>query len=191
MCIRDRVTEYVLATVVFLFVLAGLFSWLVTYLLPEEYKKVQYILVPCMAYPLFYTLSETTVVGLGINRKSSYAMIASLIAVVVNLIGNFLLVPKYGAAGASVSTAVAFWVFLVCRTEFSCLTWRQIPRVKLYSVTFACLLASVATPFLGSNHSSMVTSAWILICIVSLYLFKPSLIAAKSEFKRQIQSQKK
>ncbi|MBN3966972.1 oligosaccharide flippase family protein [Pseudomonas gregormendelii] len=183
----DSVTEHVLATVVFIFILAGLFSGVVSYILPKEYGNVQYILVACMAYPLFYTLSETTVVGLGITRKSSYAMIASLLAVLVNLIGNYLLVPKYGAAGASVSTAIAFWIFLVCRTEFSCISWRQLPRTKLYSVTFACLIACVGTSLCGSNYPSLAVFPWILIGCTSLYIFRSSIGAARAEFIRQIQ----
>ncbi|MDP9654121.1 UNVERIFIED_ORG: O-antigen/teichoic acid export membrane protein [Pseudomonas putida] len=179
----DQVTEYVLAAVVFLFVLAGLFSWLVNYLLPEKYGEVQYILVVCMAYPLFYTLSETTVVGLGITRKSSYAMLASLIALLVSLIGNYLLVPSYGAAGASVSTAIAFWTLLVCRTELSCLAWRKIPRLKMYGTTFVCLVTAVASSILAELHHTAINLAWISIGIASLLLFKTTLFATKLKIK--------
>ncbi|MBL4630817.1 MAG: oligosaccharide flippase family protein [Paraglaciecola sp.] len=66
----DQITEYVLIAVLLLFSFAGLFSWLVIYLLPDGYVDVQYILVCCMAYPLFYTLSESTVVGLGIKKRA-------------------------------------------------------------------------------------------------------------------------
>lgn len=175
----DMVTQHVLAVVVFLFVLAGLFSWLVTYLLPEQYNKVQYLLVACMCYPLFYTLSETTVVGIGIARKNGYALIASIIAVSINLYGNYLLVPKFGAVGAASSTAFSFWIFLVCRTEFSCLVWRKIPRLKLYAVTFVCLLAAIATSIVGESYHAAVISAWVSIGLASLFLFKSSLHAAK------------
>ncbi|WP_339461953.1 lipopolysaccharide biosynthesis protein [Pseudomonas sp. EA_105y_Pfl2_R69] len=162
----DQVTEYVLVAVVILFSLAGLFSWAVTYLLPASYAKVQYILVTCMAYPLFYTLSETTVVGLGITRKSSYAMAASIIAVLVNLVGNYLLVPLYGAAGAAVSTAIAFWVFFICRTEFSCRVWRPIPRLKLYSMTLACLILSVLFTLKGVDRYFEFACAWFVFLVV-------------------------
>lgn len=171
----DLVTEYVLAAVVFIFVLAGLFSWIVTFLLPETYSSVKYILVACMAYPLFYTLSETTVVGLGITRKSGYAMTAALIAAIINFIGNYLLTPTYGAAGASVSTAFSFWVFLVCRTEFSCLVWRKIPRIKLYGTTLTCLLCSAAMSFFGETHQTEIILAWIVIGVGCSWLFRKSL----------------
>ena len=163
----DKVTEYLLIAVVILFSLTGLLSWGVTYLLPASYVKVQYILVACMAYPLFYTLSETTVVGLGITRKSTYAMAASIIAVLVNLVGNYIFVPLYGAAGAAISTAIAFWVFLVCRTEFSCHAWRPIPRLKLYSMTLICLIISVLFTMIGADHQAEFSCAWLSLLIVT------------------------
>lgn len=171
----DQITEYVLAAVVFLFVLAGLFSWVVSYFLPERYFQVQYLLVPCMACPLFYTLSETTVVGLGITRKSSYAMLAAVIAALVNIIGNYFLIPPYGATGAAISTAFSFWGFLVLRTELSCFVWRKIQRTKLYTSTLACLFAAIGTTIFGKAHSEIVISSWALAGIISLYFFRREL----------------
>lgn len=162
----DQVTGYVLIVVVILFSLTGLFSWIVTYLLPASYGKVQYILVACMAYPLFYTLSETTAVGLGVTRKSIYAMVASIIAALVSLVSNYLLVPLYGAAGAAISTAIAFWIFLICRTEFSCHVWRPIPRLKLYSMTLICLIVSALFALNGADHHVEFTCAWLVLLIV-------------------------
>lgn len=178
----DQVTEYVMAAVVFLFVLAGIFSGVISYLLPEKYEKVQYILVACMAYPLFYTLSETTVVGLGITRKSSYAMIAALIAALVNVLGNYILVPTHGATGASVSTAFAFWVFLICRTEFSCIAWRQIPRLKLYATTFICLASAIATSIFAEAYQPIIILGWTSIGIAGLFLFKNTLLTTKLKY---------
>lgn len=171
----DQITEYVLAAVVLLFVLAGLFSWVVSYFLPERYFQVQYILVPCMACPLFYTLSETTVVGLGITRKSSYAMFAAVIAALINIIGNYFLIPPYGATGAAISTAFSFWGFLVLRTELSCFVWRKIQRTKLYTSTLACLFAAIGTAIFGKVYSEIAISLWALAGIISLFFFKREL----------------
>lgn len=168
----DKVTDVVLAAVVFIFVLAGFFAWLVTLFLPDEYASVQYILLPCMCYPLFYTLSETTAVGIGVSKKSGYSMLASLIAVVANLLGSFWLVPLYGAKGAAVSTAFAFWIFLVCRTEFSCLVWRPLPRTRLYSVTLACFIAVVVHAFLSERFSVHVSLMWGAMAVTAAVIFR-------------------
>ncbi|MGI2059775.1 lipopolysaccharide biosynthesis protein [Shewanella baltica] len=137
------VGRYVLLLVIILFCAAGLLSWMVPYLLPAEYAQVQWILVACLAYPLFYTLSETTVVGIGIARKSVYAMLACMLALLVNVVCNYILIPRYGAAGAASSTALAFWAFLIFRTEFSIRVWKPLPRTALYSFTFLCIAGAV------------------------------------------------
>jgi O-antigen/teichoic acid export membrane protein len=155
-----RVTELVLAVVLALFGIIGVFSWAVTWILPKEYDRVQYLILVCMAYPLFYTLSETTVVGIGIARKSGYAMWASLIAVLVNLVGNYLMVPTMGATGAAIATAISFWVFLVVRTELSIRAWKPMPRLKIYGSTFFCLCMVILVSIFGKEYSLFFKAIW-------------------------------
>lgn len=138
----NKVSNFVLIAVVVIFCLGGLLSWVTDYFLPSSYSSVKYLLISCLGYPLLYTLSESTVVGIGISRKTVYSMLASLIAFVVNIVGNYLLVPKFGAAGAAVSTSFSFWVFLVVRTEFSIISWKKIARLEIYIFTFLCVLGS-------------------------------------------------
>lgn len=174
----DLVTDYVLAAVVCIFALAGLFSWIAAWVLPEKYEGVQYLLTTCMSYPLFYTLSETTVVGLGITRKTGYSMLASLIAALISLAGNALLIPSYGATGAAISTAVAFWFFLICRTEMSCLVWRKIPRKKLYILSSICLTISVASAYTEGDHLAVINTAWILLLTTTAISYRSALTKA-------------
>lgn len=171
----NEVTEYVLAAVVALFALAGLFSWIITFILPEKYNEVQYILVACMAYPLFYTLSETTVVGIGVTRKSAYSMAASVIAVLVSVVGNYFLVPIYGAAGAAVSTALAFWFFFFLRTEFSCIVWRKVPRLRLYSLTLVCLVLAIGFTLKGKDFPVLFIVGWLSVLLGGLVAFRKTI----------------
>ncbi|MCV9919508.1 oligosaccharide flippase family protein [Pseudomonas sp. BT-42-2] len=171
----DTVTEKVLVVTFFLFVLTGLFSWLVTYILPPEYNAVQYIVIACMAYPLFYTLSETTVVGINVSKKSIYAMLAAIIAMLFSALGNYVFVPEFGAKGAAVSTASAFWIFLVCRTEFSCHVWRAVPRVRLYCSTLICLIASVCSALLGASYKYHMITGWFILGVVGGIYFSGTL----------------
>ena len=141
-----------------------------------------------MAYPLFYTLSETTVVGIGITRKSAYSMAASVIAVLVSVIGNYFLVPIYGAAGAAVSTAIAFWVFFFLRTEFSCIVWRKIPRLRLYSLTLVCLALTIGFTLNGKDFPVLFIVGWLGVLLAGLVAFrntiacfiKANLVSARS-----------
>ena len=159
----NRVTRYILALVILGFSLAGLFGGLITLFLPPEYAGVQWILVSCIAYPLLYTLSETTVVGIGISRRSSFAMLAAVIAFAVNLIGNWWLIPIFGASGAAVSTCASFWMFFFLRTEFSIYLWKSMPRVLLYAFTLCCVAGAVVHTLWGERLQGLMMVFWLAV----------------------------
>ncbi|MFV7667898.1 lipopolysaccharide biosynthesis protein [Shewanella algae] len=166
------VNRYVLLLVIILFCIIGLLSWLVPFLLPKEYSDVQWILVACLAYPLFYTLSETTVVGIGIARKSAYSMFACLLALLVNVVCNYFLIPIFGAAGAASSTAVAFWAFLIFRTEFSIRVWKKLPRLELYSFSFLTLIGALIEALLNNKFGFYLHMYWLMLLCYGVYFFK-------------------
>jgi O-antigen/teichoic acid export membrane protein len=137
-----NVMDYVTLAVIVIWSLAGMFSWVVTYILPPEYQQVQYILLAAMAYPLLYTLSEATGVGIGIKRKTMYSMLAAVVALGFNAIGNWWLIPIYGASGAAMASAVAFFVFFTIRTEAGAKLWVSFERWQMYG--FVLLLISLS-----------------------------------------------
>ena len=125
----EAVVRYILFIVIILFCLIGLFSWVVTLLLPNGYSEVRWVLISCLGFPLLYTLSEATGVGIGISRRSIFTMIVATVALIVNFVGNWMLIPTYGASGAAVSTCTSFWIFFVLKTEFSIYLWNPMPRL--------------------------------------------------------------
>ena len=155
--------------IVLVFILAGFFSWIVGFLVPEEYHRVPYMLIVCLAAPLFYTLSETTVVGLSVTRKSHLSMFASLLAFSANVFGNYLLVPSYGAEGAAISTAISFWLFFILRTEFAIYVWLPIKRLYMYSITLMTLGISILFMIYGSDFYHYFTLIWLmlLLCLIA------------------------
>lgn len=167
-----KVNRYVLLVVIVLFCLAGLFSWLVTFILPSNYNEVQWILISCLGFPLLYTLSETTVVGIGITRRSSFAMLAALIAFLINLLGNWWLIPHLGAIGAAVSTCVAFWFFFFLRTEFAIFLWKPMPRLALYSYTSLLVIGAALSSMYGDGYRYELIGFWLLMLSSVLIFFK-------------------
>lgn len=176
----NQVTRYILLCVVIIFSLAGLFSWCVTFLLPEQYQNVQWILIACLGYPLLYTLSETTVVGIGIARRSSFAMLAAVSAFIVNAAGNYILIPTYGAAGAAASTCVAFLVFFILRTEFSIFLWRPISRRALYIYTALLVAGATVSTLYGVKLGLGIYLYWLCLLLSTLFVFKKELFDVKS-----------
>lgn len=175
-----KVNRYVLLVVIILFCLAGLFSWVVTFILPNNYNAVKWILISCLGSPLLYTLSETTVVGLGITRRSGFSMLAAFVAFLVNLFGNWWLIPDWGATGAAVSTCVSFWFFFFLRTEFAIYVWKPIPRLLLYSYTSILVLGAVINSMYGEIYPYKLMIFWLVILSSVFIFFKQEIIEAKS-----------
>jgi O-antigen/teichoic acid export membrane protein len=174
----DAVTDHLLAAVVLIFVATGLMSWVLAYVLPPTYVRVQYLVAASLAPPLLYALSECAAVGISLARRSMYSMLASFLAAAVNVAGNYLLVPRLGAGGAAISTAVSFLLFLVVRTEFSCRVWRPVPRARLYAATTAATAAAVAFVLYGEAHRGLFFLVWAGLGLLALAWFRPSLALA-------------
>lgn len=169
----DQISEHVLAAVFFVVVLCGLFSWILPFFLPEKYAAIRYLITLCLIGPLLYTLSETTTIGIAISKKTVYSMFASIGAMLCNALGNYLLVPDYGALGAAIATAIAFFVFYLLRTEFSCLVWRKVPKIKSYLIMFSVILIAVMNG-LYSNEYQLFLVIWFVFFVIGLALFKTS-----------------
>lgn len=170
--------------------IAGLFSWIVPMFLPSEYGNIAFLVVASIAMPLFYLLSETTVVGIGISRRSGYAMLASIAAVIVNAVLNYLLIPSYGAAGAALATCYSFFVFFVVRTESSAYLWISLPRLKVYIVVSSYLIVTTAvficSQVLDVNNILFFSILWTMLLIGSLLIYKDRSIQVYLYLKSQL-----
>uniref|UniRef100_A6VTI7 Polysaccharide biosynthesis protein n=1 Tax=Marinomonas sp. (strain MWYL1) TaxID=400668 RepID=A6VTI7_MARMS len=155
-----NVIDYVTLAVISIWALVGVFSWVLAYILPVEYSSVPYILLAAIAYPLLYTLAEATGIGVGIKRKSMYTLLASIGALIVNAMGNWYLIPIYGAAGAALASSISFMLFFIVRTESSAALWVRFESKKMYSLI--CLM--VALSFIVNIF---IMGKWL---IVGLYL---------------------
>ena len=168
----DLVMRYVLLCVIVIFCFAGLFSWILNFIIPNQYTQVQFLVIACLSYPLLYTLSETTVVGINISRNTSFAMLASVLALAINLLGNWLLIPKYGASGAAISSSIAFFAFFIFRTEFSSYLWRKIPKKSIYIYTFILTSGAILTNAPTVNTQLISTFFWAFVFSSTFIIFK-------------------
>lgn len=166
-----NVMDYVTIAVVFIWSFAGMFSWLVTYILPPQFNTVQYLLLAAMAYPLLYTLSESTGVGIGIKRKTMYSLFAAVVALIINAIGNWWLIPTYQAAGAAMSSAVAFFVFFVIQTEASARLWISFERWKMYTLITSLVVLSLLLNIFYIEKLVLI-AVYFMACIFCLFLYE-------------------
>lgn len=157
-----RVIDDVTLAVMVIWSLAGMLAWALRFVLPPQYEAVPNILLAAMAYPLLYTLSEATGIGIGIQRKTLFTLLATAVALMVNAVGNWLFIPDYGAAGAAIASALAFFVFFILRTEASARLWHSFARTKMYALMSVYLGACIFFNVLD------VASAWVALCYAVL-----------------------
>lgn len=164
-----NVIECMLLAVCLIWSLVGMFSFVLVYFLPPEYSAIEYLIVACIAMPLFTMLSETTGVGIGITRRSSFSMLASISAFVVNAILNYILIPDFGASGAAIATLLAFFTYFVVRTEATAKLWWRFPRAKVYFLILFYILITIFVVFkkVDSHFFNMI---WALPLLVVLFL---------------------
>ena len=91
---------------------------------PDYYNAVE-ILPFLLIYPIMYTVSEVTVVGIYFSGKSVTTIIVAVCSCVLNVTLNSLLIPKYGAIGASIATGCSYILFFWLRTIISRKEWRH------------------------------------------------------------------
>lgn len=173
LCIKkiQQVTNAVAVVVLIIWSLTGMFSWVISYILPGEYAEVQYILLLAIAYPLLYTLSEATGIGIGVTRKTLFSLLAALIALLINLVGNWYLIPIYGARGAAAASAFAFFTLFVIRTEASSRIWLKLDNCKIYLSIVLLLSVSLVTNIFLPPFT-YVFLAFLLSFLTCFFLFK-------------------
>ena len=91
---------------------------------PDYYNAVE-ILPFLLIYPIMYTVSEVTVVGIYFSGISVTTIIVAVCSCVLNVTLNSLLIPKYGAIGASIATGCSYILFFWLRTIISRKVWRH------------------------------------------------------------------
>ena len=155
---------------------------IIVYLLGSEYRLAVYI-IPCLVFnPIMHTLSETTAIGINFSKKSYLHIIVSLVVCIVNIWGNFILVPVYGGRGAAISTGVSYIVFFVLRTIFSVREFHvSYDYRKIVTMTLILLSYSLYCTF-NNGFTSLLYG-----CICLFVLF----IVYKKEFIKLLEISKK
>src|SRR5690606_15452981 len=109
----EKVSEFISFLISLLILISCLFMPIIPKILPNTYSGIEYIFILCVLQPLFYTLSESTSVGILISKKTQYSILISLVSLICNYFLLTYLVPKYGALGAALSVAICFWIYFV------------------------------------------------------------------------------
>lgn len=151
--------------------IVGMFSWLVSYILPSDYSTVEYIVVCAVLPPILYGLAEVTGIGVNLERRTGLALFATVVAFVSNVVMSLMLVPYLDAVGAAIANALAFSIYFVVLTEASCRVWLRTSRVRLYVSISATLLLSCVHAATGGELDFSLSWLWIAMFAAVLLLW--------------------
>lgn len=132
-------------------VLLILFRSVVILLLGSKYAACVQIFPFLVFIPFMYTVSEVSGVGIGFSKKVWWNFFISMIALLINAIGIFILVPRFGGKGAAVSTGISYIFFFLIKTRIAS---RYYNLFISYLKTLIILLFIVLYAFYGIFYPS-------------------------------------
>lgn len=91
----------------------------VVLILGQRYRSAIKIIPFLALMPVLSIMFEMTGQGVKFVKKVKYLNYASLAAIVTNLVGNTLFVPKYKGVGAALATAITYIVYFSIGTYFA------------------------------------------------------------------------
>ncbi|WP_416191287.1 lipopolysaccharide biosynthesis protein [Neisseria sp. CCUG12390] len=167
--------------------IVGIFSPVVTWILPPKYEPVQFILLSSLLFPLFYTLTEVSGIGLNVIKKTWVITVINFLCLAVNLTLLRFLVPALGAKGAAIASAVSFCVFFIIKTELSSKLWQQMPRLKLYTNAVFCLAVCIGYTYFGTRSNYFIFALiWAAGLAGLVFFHKNQLSAALNTVKNRL-----
>ncbi|EUJ18719.1 oligosaccharide flippase family protein [Listeria grandensis] len=164
------VSDSIMFLIAILFMGLLLFKGAIMMVLSPDYSQAQYIFPFLCFYPLMMTVSDTTNLGIVFLKRSSLNILVSIIALIVSIGLNFLLVPKYGAIGASVATGSAYIAFFLARTYFSMRIWKGFSVKSHLMTTLLLVVAASLNIMIHTVWLISIINVAVLLCIIVIYI---------------------
>lgn len=152
-----EVSNILMVSMTILFSFIVVFKDIIIKVLSSNYVSASNVVPFLLFLPIMYTVSETTTLGISFSKKTSYNILISFVAAVTNYVGNSLLVPEFGALGASISTGISYIVFFWMRTLISRRLWFNFD-LEIYIVNILLMVVL-------STFSILVNTIYINIII--------------------------
>lgn len=171
----EDVGKYITTILMVSSALITLFRNVIYHVYKPEYETAANIMPFLMFVISMETISYVAGCGINLKRKTIYNSIATIIACLINLIGNYLLVPIWGGVGASISTGISSVVFLLVKMLISRKLWYQFP-VSHYLIN----VVSIVTM---SSFSLLFNKWWVdLLFVVWIVVYNIKSIIKLWEF---------
>lgn len=180
--IADIYSCYI-CVLVFLGTIISLFSKeILMFLLPTEYHNAASTLSILVIGTVIYSSTQFSVIGMTFEQKTKYIAYVSFLTLIVNILLNFLFIPIYGSAGASVAMLLSYLImtilyfFITSRIHY-------IPYSKYINCycLFILVFSSICGNMIIQEGCSMFST--IVKFIVLWSLFFPVMVIYRKKFR--------
>ncbi len=162
-----KVFSYLLALLLFACVaLSGTSKEIVQLMTAEKYHAA-YQVIPLVALSyLFFGMDSIVKVGLLLHRRTKVIMFIVLAVCLINITGNWLLIPRMGMLGAAWSTLISFAFLFLFDLFFSrkylsiAYEWKQLCKVTAISIA---VVAMVLTVQVSNLQTAIILKGFILL----------------------------
>jgi O-antigen/teichoic acid export membrane protein len=143
---------------------------LVIFILGPEYKAAV-SMIPCLVLvPVLFTISESTVIGIGFYKKVKTVVLISVLTLISNIIGNYILVPIFNGVGAAIAAGISAIVFYTLRTFFSLKYYYiEYKLLKFYILLFFVLGYALISTFYNWNFYNLLIGCFLILLISGSY----------------------
>ncbi len=139
--------------------------------LGEKYYLSIYIMPMLIFIPIMQLLSIITEIGIVLKKKTKYFIYASIFTSFINILGNFLLIPKLGAKGAAISTGIAYIFLFFIKSYFSNKLMKiEYASKKIYISIFFILIYAMILTFYNNIYLTIILGI-ILECFLIFVYF--------------------
>ena len=161
----NSVIGLTVSTCVILFSFVGVFSPAITLFFPVGYEDLPFLIVICSLCPILFIISETTVVGIAVSKKTNYSLWLSIVTLMFCILSNMILVPYKGVDGAAISSVLTFFLYFVFRTYASKTLWLDFNTRYAFASTVIMSLLSCFYLLFGKEIEHL---NWVFLCLLLL-----------------------
>lgn len=140
---------------------------LIVFILGRDYRAAANIIPFLTLMPVFSILFEITNQGIKFTKKNRYLNYASVVAITVNIVGNAILVPKFGGVGAALATGITYMGYFAIGSFFAEKCY-YVGYENLKTVFYAVVLMgyALASTFYMSIWMSAVAGVILLVGVL-------------------------
>lgn len=130
------------------------------------------LLIPfILAFPIMYTISEITSVGILIGKKTIYNLYINLTTLIIGTFLNFYLIKDYGAIGAAIGSSIIYLIFYILRTIYGLKSYRiniNKSHYVMISYFYIVLFYDLYLRLNSTNEFLIISSIFLLILSFNL-----------------------